>query len=47
MRYYYLFNQWELKTLIERSGLRILRSGGLFDDNIVFLVGKPRSKILR
>jgi len=43
MRYYYLFNKWELKKLIERSGLRILRSGGLFDDNIVFLVGKPRS----
>ncbi|VVB73305.1 Ubiquinone/menaquinone biosynthesis C-methyltransferase UbiE [uncultured archaeon] len=42
MRYYYLFSKWELKRLIERSGLKILKSGGLLDDNIVFLVGKPR-----
>lgn len=43
LRYYHLFDHWELKRLIEDSGLTILKSGGAFDDNIVFLVGKSRS----
>lgn len=43
-RYYYLFNHWEMKGLIESTKLKILKSGGVLDDNIVFLVGKPRFK---
>lgn len=33
-----------MKGLIESTKLKILKSGGVLDDNIVFLVGKPRFK---
>jgi len=39
-RYYYLFSYWELKRLLHSAGFRVLKSGGLFDENIVFLVEK-------
>lgn len=39
-RYYYLFNYWEMKKLVEASGFRILKAGGIFEKNIVFIIGK-------
>jgi len=40
LRYYYLFNYFELKNLIKSSGFRIIRSYGIFGKNLIFLVKK-------
>ncbi len=40
-RYYYLFNYWELKKLIESRGFHVLYSSGPFDKNLTFIIQKP------
>jgi ubiquinone/menaquinone biosynthesis C-methylase UbiE len=39
-RYYHLFTPWELKKLIETSGLDILKSSRMVEKNIEFVVKK-------
>jgi SAM-dependent methyltransferase len=39
-RYYYLFNYWEMKKLVESSGFKVLKAGGIFEKNIVFIIEK-------
>ncbi len=39
-RYYYLFSYSEFKKLILKSGFRIKKSSGRFDENITFLIKK-------
>ena len=39
-RYYYLFNFFEFKRLVEECGFKIISSGGIFDRNIMFVVKK-------
>lgn len=40
-RYYYLYNYWELKKLLEKCGFNILYSTGPFDRMLTFIVKKP------
>jgi tRNA (uracil-5-)-methyltransferase TRM9 len=39
-RYYHLFDYWELKQMLTKAGFAILKSGGLFDKNLMFIVEK-------
>ncbi len=39
-RYYHLFNYWEFKNLLEKTGFRIMWSSGILGRNIEFVVKK-------
>ena len=40
LRYYYLFNYFELKKLLKSLNFKIIKSNGIFSKNLIFLVGK-------
>jgi ubiquinone/menaquinone biosynthesis C-methylase UbiE len=39
-RYYYMFNYFELKSLLKKLGFKILYSGSIFNKNLIFIVEK-------